>query len=80
MILVVSDHSKPDPTYYPQKNARSQRWHVRLADREFELLTTDSKWWDCRRGIGGCGAIDLAKHLTGKTFKQVVRQLLELGL
>jgi hypothetical protein len=46
-----------------------------MGAREFELLLTGPKFWDTRMEVGGGGAIDLACHLAGCSFKAAVRLL-----
>ena len=76
----LADSAKPDPTYRPLKGLSSLRWHVAFGQREFELLTTGPKFWDTRAQVGGGGAVDLAMHLAGASFKDAVSLLIERGL
>jgi hypothetical protein len=64
---------KPDPDFTPIKNGHTQRWHLNVEGRDFELLTTGPKFFDTHSKTGGGGAIDLAMHLTGLPFKQAVK-------
>lgn len=63
-----------DPDFTPIKNGHTQRWHLNVQGRDFELLTTGPKFFDTHSKTGG-GAIDLAMHLTGLSFKQAVKVL-----
>lgn len=71
----ICTFAKTDPNFTPVKNGHTQRWHVNVKGRDFELLTTGPKYFDTRSKTGGGGAIDLAMHLTGLQFKQVVKML-----
>jgi hypothetical protein len=64
-----------DPDFTPIKNGHTQRWHLNVEGRDFELLTTGPKFFDTHSKTGGGGAIDLAMHLTGLPFKQAVKLL-----
>src|SRR5882724_5482838 len=75
VLTRLSDFAKPDPDFQPVKNSSTQRWHVRVAERQFEILTTGPKWYDTRQGRGGGGAVDLAMHLLGVDFKGAVQVL-----
>ena len=66
---------KMDPDFTPIKNGHTQRWHLNVEGRDFELLTTGPKFFDTHSKTGGGGAIDLAMHLTGLPFKQAVKLL-----
>jgi hypothetical protein len=66
---------KMDPDFTPIKNGHTERWHLNVQGRDFELLTTGPKFFDTHTKTGGGGAIDLAMHLTGLTFKQAVKLL-----
>lgn len=68
---------KPDPTYRPLKDPSSRRWHVFTVSGDFEILTTQSKWYDTRAQKGGGGAIDLAMHLLHVPFGEAVQRLRE---
>ena len=75
VLVAIATHAKPDPTFQPVRSARTQRWHASMGAREFELLLTGPKFWDTRMEVGGGGAIDLACHLAGCSFKAAVRLL-----
>ena len=66
---------KMDPDFTPVKNGHTQRWHLNVDGRDFELLTTGPKFFDTHAKTGGGGAIDLTMHLTGLPFKQAVKVL-----
>ena len=74
-LALLAIHAKADPTYAPVKTDRSQRWHVRTAYAEFEILTTGCQWYDTRQRRGGGGAIDLAMHIRGLSFVDAVKLL-----
>lgn len=65
---------KMDLDFTPIKNGHTQRWHLNVEGREYELLTTGPKFFDTHAKTGGC-AIDLAMHLTGLPFKQAHKML-----
>ena len=79
-IAALARHAKADPTYVPVANKRTRRWHVGVNGRDYELLTTDCKFWDTRAGVGGGGAIDLAMHLLATDFRGAVAYLRAHGL
>ena len=64
-----------DRSFVPAKDEATQRWVVSGPQGEWELLVTGPKWYDVRVGKGGGGAIDLAMHLTGRSFVDVVKTL-----
>lgn len=66
---------KVDQDFTPIKNGHTQRWHLNVAGRDFELLTTGPKFFDTHAKTGGGGAIDLTMHLTGLPFKQAVKMI-----
>lgn len=66
---------KKDSDFTPIKNGHTERWHLNVQGRDFELLTTGAKFFDMHSKTGGGGAIDLAMHLTGLPFKQAVKML-----
>lgn len=71
-------HLKPDRTYVPRKTPESRRWHLLTERGAFEILTTGSRWFDTRERSGGGSAIDLAMHLLGVSFVEVVNRLREI--
>jgi hypothetical protein len=66
---------KADASYHPIKDSNGRRWHVRTESGEFEILTTDVKWYDPRAKVGGGGAIDLAMHILRVSFVDAVKIL-----
>jgi hypothetical protein len=66
---------KPDATFVPSKDPRTQRWQVCSERGDFEILTTGSKWYDTRAQTGGGGAIDLAMQVLNLSFVDAVRRL-----
>ncbi|WP_039014265.1 hypothetical protein [Cupriavidus sp. IDO] len=75
LLPLLADHVKADPSFVPIYDSHTHRWHLRVGDREFELLTTGPKWFDTRLKRGGGGGIDLAMHLLTLDFKQAVTKL-----
>lgn len=67
--------SKADASFIPMRDSHTHRWHLRVGDREFELLTSGPKWFDTRLKLGGGGGIDLAMHLLALDFRQAVTKL-----
>jgi hypothetical protein len=80
VLLALADHAKVDATYVPATSSKSTRWHVNCAGHDFELLLTGAKFWDTRSHVGGGGAIDLAIHLNGCSFKEATKLLLRSRL
>lgn len=78
VLPLVCTFVKMDPDFTPIKNRYTQRWHLNVEGRDFELLTTGPKFFDTNAKSGGGGAIDLVMHLTGLTFKQSVKRLQEV--
>lgn len=79
-LRVLGAYVKADSSYTPTTSKGTQRVHVSVADREWELLVDGPKFYDTRAKVGGGGAIDLAMHLWGLPFKRAVRMLVEAGL
>lgn len=77
VLSAIADYAKRDLSFAPVKSAATQRWHVSMGGRDFELLLTGAKFWDTRAEVGGGGAVDLSMHLAGLEFKDAVRLLLE---
>ncbi len=80
VLHLLADHAKQDTHFVPRESAASTRWHVAIDDRNFELLCTGPKFWDTRANLGGGGAVDLAMHLHGVTFKEAAQILRSKGL
>ena len=80
VVQSLADFAKQDSTFTPVGIRSTTRWHVRVADNEYELLLTGPKFWDTRAQLGGGGAVDLAMHLCGIDFRTAVRELLRRGL
>jgi hypothetical protein len=78
-LALLAIHCKADPTFQPVKQATTRRWHALTGRGEFEILTTNHKWYDTRAKIGGGGAIDLAMHLLQLSFVEAVKLLIERG-
>ncbi|WP_244145510.1 hypothetical protein [Paraburkholderia mimosarum] len=75
LLPLLADYVKADASFVPIRDSHTHRWHLRVGDNEFELLTTGPKWFDTRRQRGGGGGIDLAMHLLALDFRQAVRKL-----
>ena len=75
LLPLLADYVKADVSFVPMRDSHTHRWHLRVGDREFELLTTGPKWFDTRLQRGGGGGIDLAMHLLALDFKQAVTKL-----
>lgn len=80
VLQAVASHMKRDVTYRPRSATGTTRWHVRLDDREFELLLTGPKFWDMQAKKGGGGALDLLMQLQGVSFQQATATLKSLGV
>lgn len=74
-VRALCDYSKVDPTFQPVKDLGTQRWHVRVGNREFELLLSGAKFFDAQTRRGGGGAIDLAMVLLNADFRRAVTAL-----
>ena len=79
-LNAMADYAKEDQSYVPRLDARSSRWHASVAGNEYEILCTGPKFWDDRASCGGGGALDLAIHLFGISFKKAARLLTERNL
>lgn len=79
-LAALADHAKEDVSYTPRLSSKSSRWHATAHGVDFELICTSEKFWDLRAERGGGGAIDLAMHLFGGTFKQAVKTLKDCNL
>jgi len=80
VLAALASHAKADQTYVPVADKRTRRWHVDFGGRDYELLTTGSKFWDTRAGVGGGGAVDLVMHLLTSDFRAAVVYLREHGI
>lgn len=75
LLPLLVDHVKADASFIPIRDSHTHRWHLRVGDREFEILTTGPKWFDTRFQRGGGGGIDLAMHLLALDFRQAIAKL-----
>jgi hypothetical protein len=75
LLPLLADHVKADTSFIPIRDGHTHRWHLRVGNREFELLTTGTKWFDTRLQRGGGGGIDLAMHLLALDFRQAITKL-----
>lgn len=57
--------------------ARPEGIGYRARDQHHNIVATGSQWFDNKAGIGGGGAIDLCRHLTGADFRNACRLLAE---
>jgi hypothetical protein len=78
-LALLAIYCRADPTFQPVKQATTRRWHALTGCGEFEILTTNQKWYDTRAKIGGGGGIDLAMHLLQLSFVEAVKLLIERG-
>lgn len=58
----------------------SSCWHVVVNGREFDLICTGPRFWDCHLRTGGGGAVDLVMHLTNTSFRSAAGILRDVGL
>ena len=77
VLRALADYAKEDLSYVPRLNTRSSRWQASVAGNDLEILCIGPKFWDDRPNCGGVGALDLAMHLCGISFKKVARLLAE---
>jgi len=75
VLPLVCSFVKADRDFTPIKDGHTQRWHINVDGRDYELLTTGPKFFDTHAKTGGGGGIDLVMHLTGLSFKQAVKRL-----
>jgi len=75
VLALIAIYLKGDSTYCPMKDRASRRWHGGTLSGDFEIITTDTKWYDTRAKKGGGGAIDLVMHLEGLSFREAVARL-----
>lgn len=75
LLPLLVDYVKADASFIPIRDSHTHRWHLRVGDREFEILTTGPKWFDTRLKRGGGGGVDLAMHLLALNFRQAVTKL-----
>lgn len=80
VLSILGTYSKSDSSYVPVKQQESERWHVTVAGRDFEILTTGPKFYDTRLKRGGGGAIDLTMHVLGLDFKAATAKLRQCGI
>jgi len=80
LLPLLADYVKLDVSFHPTTSIESTRWHISADGRDFEILCTDSKFFDTRSGKGGAGAVDLAMHLLHLNFKQAVNLLRARGV
>ena len=80
VLRALADYAKEDLSYVPRLNTRSSRWQASVAGNDLEILCTGPKFWDDRANCGGVGALDLAMHLFGISFKKAARLLAERNL
>ncbi|MEO6823697.1 MAG: hypothetical protein ABI167_03030 [Nitrosospira sp.] len=67
-----------DVDFVPEKDSRTMRLFISVPSGfAWELLLTDSKWFDTRAGKGGGGGIDLVMYLLGLDFVIAVTLLLQ---
>jgi hypothetical protein len=75
VLQSIALHAKRDITYQPTKSQNTERWHVNVGGKEYELLLNGPKFYDTRTKRGGGGAIDLVMYLYGLRFLEAVRFL-----
>ena len=80
VLSSLAEHAKSDVTFVARKDPATSRWHSSVDGRDFELLFTGPKFWDCRANAGGGGAVDLVMHLKGIDFKAATALLNQLDI
>lgn len=75
----VCSFVKEDRDFTPLKSGHTQRWHLSVDGRDFELLTTGPKFFDTHAKVGGGGGIDLVMHLCRLKFKPAMKKLQEVS-
>jgi hypothetical protein len=76
-LALLAIDLKADSSFVPLKDSASRRWYARTERGEFEILTTETKWYDTRAKRGGGGAIDLAVYLCDLSFVDAVKSLIQ---
>lgn len=67
---------KEDRSFEARKDRQTARLHVTLpSGRVVELISTGPRWYDKGKELGGCGAVDLAKHLLRLDFVTACKKL-----
>ncbi|MFL9905666.1 hypothetical protein [Paraburkholderia sp. RL17-337-BIB-A] len=79
VVCACATHAKRDFTFEPTTATETERWHVNVDGREFELLLRGPKFYDTRAKRGGGGGIDLVMHLYRLNFKEAVALLQTAG-
>jgi hypothetical protein len=79
VVCACATHAKRDVTFEPMTATETERWHVNVDGREFELLLRGPKFYDTRAKRGGGGGIDLVMHLYSLNFKEAVALLQKAG-
>jgi hypothetical protein len=79
-LAVLADYAKQDTSFVATTSVGTTRWHASAGGHDFEMLCSGPKFFDTRARRGGGGAVDLAMHLYGFSFKQAAKCLKEKGL
>lgn len=74
-MKALGAYCKEDRSYQPVRHQGARRYHVSVANREFELLILERKWFDARANTGGGGSIDLTMHLFSEAFSRSLGRL-----
>jgi hypothetical protein len=64
----------------PTKSPQTERWHLNVRGKDFELLINDVRFYDTRAKKGGGGAIDLVMQLFGLDFVGAMAEIKRLGI
>lgn len=80
LLPQLATHAKRDITFLPIKGQGTERWHVNVDGRDYELITDGPKFFDTRAQRGGGGGVDLVMHLYRLDFKAATDALRRLKI
>ena len=72
MLEKLGSYVKADDTFEPLSTHGTQRYHINVEGRDFELLLRGPKFFDTRLQRGGGGAVDLVMHVRHVNFRSAI--------
>lgn len=69
MLEKLGSYVKADDTFEPLSTHGTQRYHINVEGRDFELLLRGPKFFDTRLQRCGGGAMDMVMHARHIDFK-----------